>query len=153
MEENVFVSAQVGVETGALGDDGGAAGAQVQCRVQHLGDVHRDGIADHHLAGVRPDQGSEAIPIDLGQVEPVLRVPTADQPLGPFLAGGRLDLGEGGLGRRAEGIAVEIDQALGQVKEIAHRRQRVGGVEFCGPAMGSSPEGGGITWLGHHRLS
>ena len=60
-----------------------------------------------------------------------------DQAFAPFLSCGLLELGEGRLGRRSQGIAVEIDDAGRQLEQLALAAERVGEVECLGLARAS----------------
>ena len=96
---------------------------------EHLEQVDRGGVGDHHFAGARADQGRQLVAEALRQAAPVGAVPAADEALAPFRGdhfGGAL---HGGPGAGAEGVAVEVDHAVGQGEQLAQVGQGIAGVE------------------------
>ena len=119
---------QVGVEIAAFADDRRAAGPRAQCGDDELEEVGRGGIADDNLVGPCADEGGDESAETLGCVDPAF-VPAADQALAPLAGGGVGDCGRHRLGERTEGIAVEIDDAVGEGEQVAMAGEWVGGVE------------------------
>ena len=123
---------EIGREALRLGDDDMAAGPRVERRPQRLVEVDRGAVGDDGLTGRRADDGAGQIAERLGQAPPAVLGPGADQVAGPLLVNRGLDLGADRLGHGAQRVAVEIDDALGQREEIAHRGQRVVAVALFG---------------------
>ena len=62
----------------------------------------------------------------VGQRNPAGVVPASDQALAPFFFDQVRDAARSGAGQRAEGVAVEVDDALGQDETIPEAGERVG---------------------------
>ena len=88
-------------------------------------DIDRCGVAYHHLVIGSTHKSGDQCAERVGQHEPAGLVPAGDQVLRPFLFGGLADLRECRLGCSAQGIAVKIDHAIGQVEPVAKRSQRI----------------------------
>jgi len=92
---------------------------------QQLEEVDRRAVGRNDLAGFRADQGGDLVADPPRRVDPVGRIPAADEPLPPLLGD---DLGEprqGGPGQRAERIPVEVDHALRDGKLIPRGLERI----------------------------
>ena len=101
---------------------------------QQLEQIDRGRIGDQHLVRLRPDQGRDLRAHAARHADPVAAVPAADQLLAPFLLDHRALARRHLFRQRPKRIAVEIDQALGQMKAVAQGAQRIGGVG--GPGLG-----------------
>ena len=108
---------EVGGEVAGVGEDLGPA-RQRRCH-QHLVEVDRRRVRDRDGARCGADQRRDAVADALGEVHPAGGVPGADQLPAPALLelAGHARLR--GVGHRAEGVAVEVDDAVGQVEEAS----------------------------------
>ncbi|MNF77507.1 hypothetical protein D3C84_596550 [compost metagenome] len=135
-----FGHVEVGGEVARLGDDhlarGVALGLDAQRRHQHLEQVDRGGVGDHHFILVGPYQPRQLVAQALGQGAPACAVPAADQAVAPLL----LDHFTGTFQRRdracAQGVAIQVDHPLGQGEIRTQMGKGVLGVErqamgFC----------------------
>ena len=129
---DAFGDVEIGREVAALRQEGAACrrvrllqgGGGAQCLEQ----VDRGRVAGRDLARPGADQGRDPVADPAREVDPAGAVPAPDQALAP-LAGNRLREPRRGPPRqRAERIAVEVDQALGQGELGAQRRERIGRV-------------------------
>lgn len=122
----------VGVKVAAFGQQHAALPAlappQLGCRHQQLEQVHRSGIARQHFAGPGADQARDAPADALRQIDPAMLVPRADQGAAPLLLDQVGDPGGRFPRQRAERIAVEIRDAVGQREQVAASAERIGGV-------------------------
>gem|GEM_PF-4431964 len=120
---------QVGGEIAALADDAGAArpvlARHAGGRRQHLVQIDGGGVGEYHLARTGADPRGELVAQACRQVHPAGLVPRGDEALAPFAlhhlghARGR------GAGQGAQGIAVQVNGALGQGEVLAQAAQRV----------------------------
>ncbi len=120
----------IGREVAALGDDDAACrlialGLHVEGGRQCLEQIERGGVVDDDFAVLRADQAGEVVAKALGQVEPAGRIPAADQVGAPFAGNDFLGAGEGGLGPGTERIAIEVDDAVGQIELLAQRGEGI----------------------------
>ena len=128
---------EVGREVGALRDDPAAAGSvggnQGDGGAERLVEVDRGGIGDGQLTGAGADQPGNLVADPLRQRDPAGGVPAADEAAAPFLADDRVDPVGGGPRQRAEGIAVEVDEAVGvdvvEREKRPERRQPIGRIQ------------------------
>ena len=114
---------EVGREAAAFRHDDLAVRPERECCLERLVDVDRRRVADDDLVRLRADQAGHFRAQGVGEHEPAGLVPARDQVLGPLLMDRPVDLCKRGLGRGAERVAVEIDQSVGQVKQVAERRK------------------------------
>ena len=133
LRDHALRDVEIGREVVGLADDDGArriAGRRdLQCDGQDLEEIDRRRVGDDDLAGRGPDQRRERVADAARRVDPAGVVPAADQPAPPF-ARHRVGESRGRRARqRAERIAVEVDEAVGQVEAGAQMRDRVGRVE------------------------
>ena len=124
---------EIGGEVAALADQLFAAGrifaGNARGSAQHLVEIDGGGVGEHQLALAHAQPGCELVAQALGQRDPARLVPGGNEVLAPFL---RHHFGRacgGGLGLGAQGVAVQVDHALGQGKAFAQRAQRVLGVQ------------------------
>ena len=137
---------EVGGEVGALGKHHAAASVVLfrhgDGGVQHLVEIDRGAVGDHHLALARAHQRGNAVAQALGQVEPAGAVPTADQVAAPFAGNHVGHAGGGGAGHGTQRIAIQVDHALGQGEMFAQRAQRI-----CGVKRLAVLQGGHGSWF------
>ena len=124
-------------EVAVVREDDAALGPHLQGGGHRLVDLDGQGVAHHHGAGRRADQPADAVPDPGRLIHPARIVPAADQHLAPFLAeeaGHALARGER---QGTEGVAVEVDDSLGQVEqgsgsgEVGHRPAAIAPVRRC----------------------
>ncbi|MNV41401.1 hypothetical protein D3C71_1330360 [compost metagenome] len=124
-----FGNVQIGGEVARLADNHPplrrSRGLHAQGRAEHLEQVDRGGIGDHHFAFTGTDQPGQAIAQALRQIAPAGAVPAADQTIAPLLGNHRPGALKGRNRAGAQGVAVEVDHALGQGKLITQRGQGV----------------------------
>ncbi|MNE70687.1 hypothetical protein D3C80_1664980 [compost metagenome] len=105
-------------------------GLHAQGRRKDLEQVDGGGVGDHYFTGAGADQTGEFIAETGRQGAPLGGVPAADQALAPFLFDHLRGPGKRCMRACAEGVAVQVDDALGQGEFAAQRSQRVGLVQF-----------------------
>ena len=124
---------EVGGEVAALRDDEFALRrvglGQRQCGAEHLVQVHRGRVAHQQLAGAGAYQRGDLVADAAAQRHPAGGVPAADELAPPFVDHHLLHASRRGAGQHAQGIAVEVDHARGQLELPAQRCQWVGAVE------------------------
>ena len=119
---------EVGREIALFRDDDRAVRPFGQCRRQQFEQVHRCRIGADNLLGFRADEAGELGAAAPWHVVPVVGVPALDQVEAPLVLDDLADAVLGDVGQGAERVAVEIDDAVGQVETLAHPRQRIAGV-------------------------
>ena len=138
----------VGGEVVVVGDQDRPARPGVQGRAGQLVQVHRGGVAHHHLARARAQQVlAEQVAYLPGQIHPVR--PGPDQPGAPLLAD-HLGYALRGRGRQpAQRVAVQVDQAGLEGREpVLEGGERIRRVQVRGPG----PERARARhWLGPRR--
>src|SRR5438132_12646395 len=82
-------------------------------------------MADDHLAGTRPDQPGDLVPDAGRRVDPVSGVPAADQAGAPLFGDDLVEPLRGLPWQGPQGIAVEIDDAVGEGELLTHGSQRI----------------------------
>ena len=92
---------------------------------QHFVQVDGGGVGHHHFAHTGANQGGDQVPQALRQIEPARRIPGANQPLAPLLGDHLGRSGGGSFGHHPQRIAIQIDDALGNVELVAQCAQGV----------------------------
>ena len=108
---------EVGWEVAVIREDDAPFGPHLQGRGHRLVDLDGQRVAHHHGAGRRADQPADAVADPGRLIHPARVVPAADQHLAPFLgeeAGHALARGQR---QGSQGVAVEVDDSLGQVEQ------------------------------------
>ena len=113
-----------GREVAPLGDHPAPSLAAAQQRGRQLEHVDGGGVRDDHLARGCADQGRDGVARAAREEEPVGIEPALDEPLAPFRPDQALDVGGRGLRQRPEGVAVEVENAVGQGEALPAVRQR-----------------------------
>ena len=92
---------------------------------QHFVEIDGGGVGHHHFIRTSADQRRNKVPQALRQVEPARRIPGANQPLAPLLGDHLGRSGGGSFGHHPQRIAIQIDDALGNVELVAQCAQGV----------------------------
>ncbi len=110
---------EVGGEVAVVRQDDLAVGAERQGRGEGLEDLYREGVAEDDGARGGADQASDAVAELARLAGPAAGVPRADKLAAPVLDHRAVDRLHCRDRQRAEGVAVEIDHALGEGEEGA----------------------------------
>jgi len=97
----------------------------VQGRGQYFEQVDRGAVGGHHFAGFGADHAGDFVAHALGQCEPAGGVPAPDEVLPPFACDCLGHAGRYRFGQRTKRVAIEVDDARGQVKLVAQIAQGV----------------------------
>ena len=97
----------------------------LQRRTEHLVEIDRGAVERQHLTGRRANESGNFVAHAPGQLEPTRAVPTADQALPPLLGDGLRQALRRGPRQSAQGVAVEVNQAIGQIKQAAQAAQGI----------------------------
>ena len=135
---------QVGMEIARFGQQRRPV-RQLRRGDQQLEQVHRGRIGDDHLVRLGADQGRHLGAEPLRRADPVVGVPAPDQRIAPLLGDHLPHPLARRLGHRPERIAVEVDQAVGQVEALAQRPQRIGSVGGDRFGVGSAPSADALS--------
>ena len=113
---HAFGGIEVAGEVALVGEDDAAARAQAQRRPQELHQVQGGAVGHQDRAGGRPDEAGDLVAQTHRQIDPTGLVPAADQALAPLRFDHLGQLGGEILRRRAQGVAVEINDPFGKSK-------------------------------------
>ena len=108
---------EVGREVAVIRQDDATLRPHPQGGGHRLVDLDGQRVAHHHGAGRRADQPADAIADPGRLLHPARVIPAADQHLAPFRGEQTGHTFTGGKRQGAERVAVEVDDALGQMKE------------------------------------
>ncbi len=120
---------KIGGKITGLAENGAAPGPQLARSRQQFEQIDRRGIGDRDLSRCGADQARDLVADPLRQSYPIVLGPAAHQMSAPLVA---RDVGQPvgcPLRRRPQGIAAQIDQAIGQSEGVLERGQGVGRVE------------------------
>ncbi len=92
---------------------------------QQLEEVHRGGIRDDHLRGPGPDQRRDLGPYPRRRIDPAPPGPGGHQIPAPLRPHDFRQPRRGGAGRRAQGIAGQVDHPLGQGEGVPEPGQGI----------------------------
>src|SRR6266702_6058994 len=90
--------------------------------------MDRWGVANQGSTRSRPKQCPDAVAEPDGHVEPSRAVPTPDKVVAPLLFDRAVQGARRGSRHRAERIAVEIDEAVGNQETVAQTAKRICGI-------------------------
>ena len=140
-----FGDVEIGGEVAAFAHDAlavwGVFGRDVERCREYLEEVDRCAVGGYHFAWLCTDQAGDLVAHLLRHLKPARLVPALDQVGAPF-AGHHIGHSSGcGLGHHAQRIAVQVDHAGRQGKQIAQAAQRV--LLIHGLAVGEGGGGGG----------
>ena len=88
---------------------------------ERLMDLDREGVADDDLAWRRIQEPADAVAEFLGEAHPIGGVPGSDELLAPLLVQGPGKSLRGRSRKGAQGVAVEVDDTIGDLEEVSGR--------------------------------
>ena len=103
---------------------------------QYFVQVDRGAVGHHDFARSGTDQPCDLVAQALWLADPACVVPRTDQALAPLMRDHFCHPRDGGLGQRAQRIAIQVNHAFGQAELVAQMAQRVQGVELLAVAEG-----------------
>ncbi len=127
--DQTFGEIIVGGKIAGLTDNNLAPGALFQGGGHEFKQIDRGAVAGQNLARPGADQRGNPVADGLRHLHPAMNVPRLDQIVAPLLTNNFGQAGGHMAGQGTEGVAVQINDAVGQIKFVAHGCQGIPAIQ------------------------